>query len=56
MDSKYLQFTLRIDHLLFQKLRYIANIECRSANKEIEQCLKRYVAEYEKVNGRIPIE
>ena len=37
-------------------LRYIADSKGRSANREIEQYLKRCVAEYEKVNGKIPIE
>ena len=48
METKLLRYTLRVDRLLFQKFRYIAESEGRSANKEIEQYLKKRVAEYEK--------
>ena len=57
MDSeKLLRYTLRVDRVLFQKFRYIADEKGRSANKEIEQYLKRCVAAYEKENGEIPLE
>lgn len=56
MEEKLLRYTLRIDRLLFQKFRYIAGAQGRSANKEIEQCLKRCVAEYEKIHGEIKFE
>ena len=52
MDDKLLRYTLRVDRVLFQKFRYIADAEGRSANKEIEQYLKRRVAEYERENGK----
>ena len=55
MDDKLLRYTLRVDRLLFQKFRYIAESEGRSANKEIEQYLKKRVAEFERENGVIPI-
>ena len=55
MDDKLLRYTLRVDRMLFQKFRYIAESEGRSANKEIEQYLKRRVAEYERENGKIPV-
>lgn len=55
MDDKLLRYTLRVDRLLFQKFRYIAGAEGRSANKEIEQYLKRCVAEYEKIHGEISV-
>lgn len=55
MDDKLLRYTLRVDRILFQKFRYIAGAEGRSANKEIEQYLKHRVAEYEKENGKITI-
>ena len=54
MDDKLLRYTLRVDRLVFQKFRYIAESEGRSANKEIEQYLKNRVAEYEKEYGPIP--
>lgn len=54
MDDKLLRYTLRVDRRLFQKFRYIAESEGRSANREIEQYLKRRVAEFERENGEIP--
>ena len=56
MDDELLRYTLRVDRLLFQKFRYIAKSEGRSANKEIEQYLKKRVTEYEQENGKIEIE
>lgn len=53
MEDKLLRYTLRVDRLLFKKFRYIAESQGRSANKEIEQYLKRRVAAYEKENGQI---
>lgn len=55
MADKILRYTLRVDRLLFQKFRYIAEFDGRSANKEIEQYLKRRVAEYEKEYGKIDV-
>ena len=51
MEDKIVRYTLRVDRLLFKKFRYIAESEGRSANKEIEQYLKKRVAEFEKENG-----
>ena len=56
MTDKILRYTLRVDRVLFQKFRYIAESEGRSANKEIEQYLKKRVAEYESEFGTIEIE
>ena len=53
MDDKILRFTLRIDRELFKKFRYVAESEGRSANKEIEQFIKKHVAEFEKIHGEI---
>lgn len=55
MDQKLLRYTLRVDRILFQKFLYIAESEGRSANKEIEQYLKKRVAEYEKEFGKIEV-
>ena len=55
VDDKLLRYTLRVDRVLFQKFRYIAESEGRSANKEIEQYIKKLVAEYEKQYGKIEI-
>ncbi len=55
MEDKLLRYTLRVDRLLFQKFRYIAESKGRSANKEIEQYLKRCVAKFEEENGEIEL-
>ncbi len=54
MEDKLLRYTLRVDRELFRKFRYIAEYEGRSANKELEQYLKRCVAEFEQEHGKIP--
>ena len=53
MEDKLLRYTLRVDRILFGKFRYIAESEGRSANKEIEQFLKKKVAEFEQEHGKI---
>ena len=53
MTEELLRYTLRIDRELFAKFRYVAEYEGRSANKEIEQMLKKRVAEFEKKHGEI---
>ena len=55
MTDKLLRYTLRVDRVLFQKFRYIAESEGRSANKEIEQYLKKRVAAYESEFGKIEV-
>lgn len=55
MESKLLRYTLRVDRLYFQKFRYVAESEGRSANKEMEQFIKKHVNEFEKINGTIEI-
>ena len=56
MDDVLLRYTLRVNRNLFQKFRYIAASEGRSANKEIEQYLKKRVTEYEREHGKISVE
>lgn len=55
MESKLSRYTLRVDRLYFQKFRYVAESEGRSANKEMEQFIKKRVNEFEKINGTIEI-
>ena len=50
-----LRYTLRVNRKLFGKFRYIAESEGRSANKEIEQYMKRCVREFEAKYGEIVI-
>lgn len=56
MKDKLLRYTLRVDRQLFKKFRYIAEFEGRSANKEIEQFLKKRVARFEAEHGEISVE
>lgn len=55
-EDRLLRYTLRVDRRLFQKFRYVAESEGRSANKAIEQILKKTVADYEKAYGKIDID
>ena len=55
MDEKQVRYTLRADRKLFAKFRYVAEYEGRSANKEIEQFLKRHVAKFEEKHGEIKV-
>lgn len=50
-----LRYTLRVNRELFGKFRYIAEYEGRSANKEIEQFMKRCVREFEEKHGEIAL-
>ena len=42
------RYTLRVPQILLDKLGYIAEYEGRTKNKEIEQLLKRRIADFEK--------
>ena len=53
MASKYPMFGLRIPTELRDKLKYIADYNGRSMNKEIEQLIIRHVDEFEKSHGKI---
>ncbi len=55
MEEKFLRYTLRVDRNLFQKFRYVAEYQGRSANKEIEQYIKKSVAKFEEQHGRIDV-
>lgn len=53
MKDPILRYTLRVDRELFNKFRYVAEADARSANRDIEQYLKKRVKEYEAQNGAI---
>ena len=53
MYSKISKFTLRVDSVLLEKFRYVAEYNARSANRELEVLMRRYVAEFEKLHGKI---
>ncbi|MBQ8920155.1 MAG: Arc family DNA-binding protein [Acidaminococcaceae bacterium] len=50
------RFTLRIHPLLMEKMKYIAETNGRSVNKEIEQILKWVINDFENKRGRIHID
>ena len=56
MDDKILRYTLRVNRTLFQKFRYIADYEGRSANREIEQYIKQRVKAFEEKHGKIEVD
>lgn len=56
MANYYPPFSLRVSEELLSKIKAIANINKRSANKEIEFILECYVRDFEKEHGKIEIE
>lgn len=48
-------YPLRIDAMVMQKIKIIAKSNGRSANKEIEFCLRKAVSDYENLNGPIDL-
>ncbi len=48
-------FSLRISEELLEKIKFIAAMNKRSANKEIEFILENAVKDYEKNNGEISL-
>ena len=55
MKENLPRFTLRIEKFLLDKLTYIADYEGRTKNKEIEQLIKKRIAEFESLHGEIKI-
>ncbi|WP_195984049.1 Arc family DNA-binding protein [Clostridium sp. D33t1_170424_F3] len=53
MPSKLPHYALRIPTQTMDKLKYIAERNGRSANKEIEQLILQHIADFEKKNGTI---
>lgn len=47
---------LRIDDALYQKICYLAGLEERSFNQEATYILRRFVADFEKAHGPIPLQ
>ncbi|MBR5535284.1 MAG: TraY domain-containing protein [Clostridia bacterium] len=47
------RYTLRINPVLLDKLGYIAEYEGRTKNKELEQMIKKRIADFEKEHGEI---
>ena len=53
MKNELPRYTLRIPQELLDKLGYIADYEGRTKNKEIEQLIKKRIAEFEAAHGVI---
>lgn len=49
------QYGLRIPTSIMDKLKYIADYNGRSANKEIEQLIIAHIANFERQNGPIDL-
>lgn len=56
MASDLPRYTLRIPQEYLEKIRYIAEENGRSANREIELMIKHRIAEYEKERGTIELD
>jgi predicted DNA-binding protein len=55
MKDNLPRYTLRVPQILLDKLAYIAEYEGRTKNKEIEQLIKKRIAEFEAAHGEIHI-
>ena len=53
MPSQLPQFTIRISPELLKKLRYVAEYNARSANREVEVLIRKHVQSYEIEHGGI---
>ena len=53
MRKNYPRFTLRISAAMLEKIAFIAEYHGRTKNKQIENILKKQIAEFERLYGRI---
>lgn len=53
MKDTLSRYTLRVEQALLDKLEYIAEYEGRTKNRELEQMIKKRIAEFEKEHGEI---
>lgn len=53
MPSRLPKFTFRVEAETLEKLRYIADSNFRTVNKELEMLVKQYISSYEETNGTI---
>ncbi len=56
MKDYLCRFTLRVDRELLDKFGYVAEYEGRTKNRELEQLMKRRVADFEKEHGLIQLD
>lgn len=54
MQSNIAKFTLRTDPELLLKFHYVAEYNGRSANRELDELIRRHVSEFEKKIEKIP--
>ena len=55
MKDNLPRYTLRVPQELLDKLAYIAEFEGRTKNREIEQLIKKRIAEFEEIHGKISV-
>ena len=53
MKDNLPRYTMRIERPLLDRLQYISKYEGRTANKQLEQLVKRCVKEFETEHGEI---
>ncbi|MGN1115267.1 MAG: hypothetical protein ACI4TH_01725 [Candidatus Ornithomonoglobus sp.] len=53
MKDNLPRYTMRIDRQLLDRLQYIAKYEGRTANKQLEQLVKKCIVEFEQEHGAI---
>lgn len=56
MPNDTSKFTMRTDSELLKKFKIVADYNGRSANRELEVLMKKHVAEFEQMHGKIEIE
>lgn len=56
MSSSLQKFTLRIPAQIIDKLKYVADHNGRSANREIEHIIQKHIEDWEAIHGPIPLE
>ena len=49
------RYTLRVEQELLGKFGYIAEYEGRTKNRELEQMIKKRIADFEKEHGKIEL-
>lgn len=55
MPDNKSRYTLRVDQELLDKLGYIAEFEGRTKNRELEQMIKKRIAQFEAEHGKIEL-
>ena len=56
MHANEKHFGLRVDGELLAKFRYVCGDTGRSANSQLVQLMRKFVADYEKEHGKIKLD